>query len=145
MSIHPPFDDAIATRYVETVQDCFDNQAFQFLNFADGYQVSKNGVYRFRDGSNPFISLIERAEGFRTVLGCGNHSFLSKVGPIRQLLAVPGWLQVIHGRNLRNRVRGAPVSREELVPHFSICPACLRYFTGRPSQIAQDSRATEKR
>src|SRR5690242_1987923 len=26
-------DDALATRYVETIQSCFDNQAFQFLNF----------------------------------------------------------------------------------------------------------------
>src|ERR1051326_2080248 len=121
-------DDALATRYVETVQSCFARSEFQFLNFTDGYQISRKGVYRYRDTSNPFISLIERVPGFRTVLGCGNHSFLAKAGPIRQLEAVPGWLQVIHGRNLLNRIAGTPVSGEELAADFSIYPGCLRYF-----------------
>jgi hypothetical protein len=117
-------DDAIATRYIETVQDHFCAQDFEFVNFANGYILSGTKAYSFRYASNPFISLIERTQDFQSVF-CGDHTLLSRRGPIRQIEEIPGWLQVVHHRNLRNKVRGTPVTTEEWTPYFSIYPACL--------------------
>jgi hypothetical protein len=123
-------DDAIATRYIETVQDHFCAQGFEFVNFANGYVLSGTQAYAFRYLSNPFISLIERTQDFQSVF-CGDHTLLSGRGPIRQIEETPGWLQVVHHRNLRNKVRGTPVTTEEWVPHFSIYPACLAMRVGQ--------------
>jgi len=118
-------DDAIATRYIETIQDQFESQNFEFVNFTNGYILDRQAVYACQQWSNPFISLIERGQDFRTALGCGNHLESSEMGPVRQVGSFPGWLQVVHSRNISNRIWGNRVAAEELAPHFSIYPACL--------------------
>jgi hypothetical protein len=131
-------DDAIATRYIETVQAGFCGQDFEFVNFKNGYVLSGANAYSLRYTSNPFISLIERTQGFQSVF-CGNHTLLSKRGPIRQIEETPGWLQVVHDRNLRNHVRGNPVATEDWIPYFSIHPACLSPAAGKDPNSTQSS------
>jgi len=116
-------DDAIATRYIEAVQDQFRDQDFEFVNFTDGFVLNGEAAYSLSYPSNPFISLIERTEGFQSVY-CGNHFLLANRGPIRQIARTPGWLQVVHDRNIRNRVRGKPVATGEWARYFSIYPDC---------------------
>jgi len=112
-------DDALATTYIETVQRCFNEQVFEFVNLPDGYIWDGVRAYSYRNVSNPFISLIERAEGCQTVLSF-NHSRVSGAGPIRQVGDTPGWLAVVHGDNVRNSVRGKPVLDAEWKKHFAI-------------------------
>jgi len=118
-------DDAIATRYTETVQAQFESQDFEFVNFTNGYIVQQQTVYACQHWSNPFISLIERGPDFRTALGCGNHLDSAELGPVRQVASFPGWLQVVHSRNVSNRVWGSMVAAEELAAYFSIYPDCM--------------------
>ncbi len=118
-------DDAICRTFVETVQNCFAAQNFEFLNFPHGYIWKDGQLYRGQHWTNSFISLIERAQNVSTVYN-GNHMRLKELGPIRQIGNGPGWLQVIHRHNLANHVWGAPRPIEELFADFGIAPESLR-------------------
>ena len=98
-------DDAVGARFVETLQNHFAGQQFEFVNFARGFVLDhRTGkLYEKRDESNPFISLIERAENFKTVW-CAAHPELASLGKLRQIETDPMWLQVVHGRNAINSV-----------------------------------------
>jgi hypothetical protein len=117
-------DDALATGFVETVQSRFEAQSFEFLNVRKGFIFSNNTVYRWEEAANPFISLVEKVDAFQTVL-CGAHASLGRLGYIQQIIDQPGWLQVVHGRNIANTVRGPRAEASEWSPFFSIYPACL--------------------
>jgi len=135
-------DDGLATRFIETVQGRFEEQAFEFINLPHGFVFSGRNVYSWSHPANPFISLIERSANFQTVL-CGCHADLLKLGPVQQVEETPGWLQVVHGQNLANGVKGVPVKADEWSRYFSIYPACLSdrpVETGRaPFQLAPGS------
>jgi hypothetical protein len=110
-------DDAIALNFIEIIQNNFRYQDFEFLNFPNGYVLAKQKLYSRTYLSNPFISLVESihpetVDGFKTIY-CGNHYDLSSVGTIKQIQAMPTWLQVIHENNVTNRVRGIrePINR----------------------------------
>jgi len=98
-------DDALSMNYVESIQNLFCGQKFEFINFTNGYVLNKenNRLYSKKDDSNPFISLIETMEDFKTVW-CGSHHELSSQGNMRQVETHPMWLQVVHGRNVLNNV-----------------------------------------
>lgn len=100
-------DDGICKDYVQMVQNRFDRQKLQFLNFTNGYVWNHNSceIYLDEQPSNPFISLIKEVGEIKTVW-CGSHSELHKVGPVSEITTKPAWLQVVHGRNVSNQVSG---------------------------------------
>jgi hypothetical protein len=110
-------DDALSLRFVEIVQRHFARQGREFLNFSNGYVFNRGNLYRTRIRSNSFITLIERKVDFSTVL-CKPHKNVAQVGPICEIENYPGWLQVIHARNLRNELRGRLVSRSKVMKYF---------------------------
>ncbi|MDO9454970.1 glycosyltransferase [Nocardioides sp.] len=107
-------DDAVAKNYLAAIQDEFDSQDFLYVNFARGLQVVRGGaVYQLDYASNPFVSLIEkRSEGDVpfTIFGFGQHNHVRRMGPLREVVADPMWIQVIHGSNIGNEVRGRRIS-----------------------------------
>ena len=115
-------DDAIAIRFIETVQAAAERRQsdFEFLNVTRGVQMRDGRFYLRRDPANPFLSLIERRTGARTVW-MDQHQRLGQHGPIRQVaMDGPGWLQLVHGGNLANTVRGVRVAAEKVAPSFRI-------------------------
>jgi hypothetical protein len=98
-------DDALHRTYIERIQSEVKGEAFEFINASNGYVLDyeRNRLYRKRDLSNPFVSLIEPFRDFKTVW-CGPHPKLSTFGPIRQIETEPLWLQVVHGKNISNNV-----------------------------------------
>ena len=106
---------------MESVQGCFSGQPFEFVNFTNGYIWCEGPVWSARHGSNPFISLVEDATNYSTVY-CGNHMELDEQGPVVQIEQPPGWLQVVHGRNLANRAWGTPEPEVDLGAMFGIKP-----------------------
>jgi hypothetical protein len=112
-------DDAISRTFVETIQQNFRGQEYEFLNFTNGL-IWKDGEIRSgRHSSNAFISLVENAENYTTVY-CGNHMELDQRGPIAQIAKPAAWLQVVHSRNLSNQVWGTPESGMDLTGAFGI-------------------------
>lgn len=115
-------DDAIATRFVADIQSRFDRQESMYINLLCGLQVERTGeIYRYDEPSNPFLSYVERREDAvlpRTVFydlrhgqSRGHADMLSVVGP-------PRWMQIIHGVNLANSVRGLRVRPETYEADF---------------------------
>ncbi|HUA62143.1 MAG TPA: glycosyltransferase [Verrucomicrobiae bacterium] len=114
-------DDGICRTFVENIQARFTGQNLEFLNFTHGYILANGQAYTGRHMTNAFISLVENADRPRTVYS-GNHMRLHEQGPIRQIETPPGWLQVIHSRNLVNEAWGKPASFEDLYSYFDIQP-----------------------
>jgi hypothetical protein len=109
-------DDAIHDRFIAEVQQAFVPVDAGFVNFPLGFQYRGGCLFLYLSRSNPFISLMERRspdDGAPLTVYCGPHERLRAVAPVRQLLAPPRWMQVIHGGNLANEVRGLrwPVGR----------------------------------
>jgi hypothetical protein len=117
-------DDAVSKTFVETIQNRFNGQEFEFLNFTTGYIWRQGKLYAGRHTSNAFISLVERTANYSTVY-CGNHMELHRVGPITQISEPAGWIQVVHDRNLLNCVWGQPHDVEEIYQTFGVSAETL--------------------
>ncbi len=117
-------DDAISTDYIATIQNNFLQQEFEFINFSYGYVLHGHKLYRFKYLQNPFVSLVEKVNelsstGFKTVF-CADHTQLDSQGKVKQIKGKPGWMQLIHGKNHNNRVRGIRVSITKLNHNFAV-------------------------
>lgn len=101
-------DDVICKDYIEMIQNCFDKQKLQFINFTNGYAWNYNSweIYSKKMRPGHFISLIERVDNFRTVRTGEGFPELYKVGPIREIETKPTWIQGVHRWNIANRPGG---------------------------------------
>ena len=118
-------DDGLCIDFIQQVQDNFKSQDLEFISFNTGHVLHINGkLYLFRYLNNPFISLIEKIkvrnpEGFITA-SCAPHTELSKMGPMKSINSSFSWLQVVHSKNLSNKIRGIRISKKNINDHFSI-------------------------
>jgi hypothetical protein len=99
-------DDAIHVDFVSRLQAGQTFQRAEVLNFPCGVILSEGRAYRWRDQSNAFISLLEPFDGFTTVLSIHRHVYAHESYPVRQVADAPMWLQLVHGNNVSNRIRG---------------------------------------
>lgn len=106
-------DDALAADFVERLQASITApvSAPVFLNFPVGFNYRDRAIYLDNDYSNAFVSCFEPSLNFGTVWA-RQHHLVAQAGAVRQLDQKPMWLQVIHGRNVSNRVRGKRVAKE---------------------------------
>jgi Putative rhamnosyl transferase len=99
-------DDSLSKNFVELVQNNYQEQEFEFVNFPFGYMLRDDGLFLREFLSSPFISLIEKADNILTCKAI-NHNDLfilyNRGVPVRQLIADPIWLQIVHSTNLLNR------------------------------------------
>jgi len=112
-------DDGLSDRYIEIVQKKFKPiQKNQILNFVNGYifEERKNVVRHFPyvgTGANPFISLIEPVtDKLIKTVHYEHHTTMIKYTKPEQIKTDgnnPMWLQILHGKNLRNIPRGRPM------------------------------------
>jgi hypothetical protein len=103
-------DDALGTRFVEKLHDALsekENREPECVNFTLGYvwHRSKSKLYLANSSSNQFISFFERVDNFKTVY-CIEHTRLSELSPVREVINAPLWLQVIHQKNAHTGVYG---------------------------------------
>lgn len=129
-------DDAIHKDYVQMVQDQFEDQSLEAINFLYGWQYYKGKLIFCKLASNPFISLIEKFEedSFRTAFVRG-HGMLSQVCPVRNIenQNKPAWMQVIHQDNRVNRRKpGLRFPSAEIKNGFEFC--------GRQDFISKDNK-----
>jgi hypothetical protein len=108
-------DDALNRRFIETVQSVTRPGVCEFINPTYGLIVANGRLYRKRDYSNPFITLSEPAADCRTVW-IDQHQRLARHGRVRQFGLDDAWIQVVHGGNLINNVRGLRISPTEVSP-----------------------------
>jgi hypothetical protein len=106
-------DDAIHRNFFEVLINQVIVGKSEFLNPTQGLVIAGDRFYRKRDYSSPFISLSEPVAGFKTVL-VGQHHLLHRYGPIRQFALPNAWLQIVHGGNVANQVRGVRVQAKSV-------------------------------
>ena len=102
-------DDALAVGFVERLQRSAPQAGRTAIYLAHGLIKSEPHLYLRRDRINAFASVAEDSTSPST---CWSdwHTLLGKSMPTLELYEEPGWLQVVHGRNVSNRVRGRLVS-----------------------------------
>ncbi|WP_299441300.1 glycosyltransferase [uncultured Rhodospira sp.] len=101
-------DDGLSTCHVERLHSAVEGVhpercAFNFLN---GYILNKNRLYFQRHPKNAFFSLLEPMNETMCTANSIKHMELHKHVPIRQIGGRGGWLQVVHGENVSNKIRG---------------------------------------
>lgn len=124
-------DDAIANDLLQRIR----LQAEQLpdgtiINFRDGIALSQGRLYAATDTSNPFTSLVEQAEGAQTIWAAP-HTELASRFAIRQVLDEPSWLQVVHGENVTNRIKGRRLADKDVMARFTLSPKVAIRSTGR--------------
>lgn len=108
-------DDALNRRFIETVQSQARPGVREFINPACGLILADRRLYRYRDYSSPFITFSEPLADCLTVL-IDQHPLLARHGPVRQFSLPDAWVQVVHGGNLVNGVRGVLISPTKVLP-----------------------------
>lgn len=102
-------DDGLAVDFLARVRAAVDFSDRRALYVVNGLVRDAVGVYLRRDPENAFCSVAEPWSEPRT---CWDdwHIMLGRSMPVVALGGDPGWLQVVHGENVSNRVRGRLVS-----------------------------------
>lgn len=97
-----------------------------FFDLPAGYvlDAASGELRRSCRPSNQFLSLLEpRAGGeIRTARRIGHH-LAAELAPVHAVTDEPMWLEVVHGRNQANRLRGDAAGEVDLAALFGISPA----------------------
>lgn len=113
-------DDAVAKTYLEQVRKeaelSSDNT---IINFSNGVAICDGRAYSAVDESNPFASMVEPVGNFETIWAAP-HTELARRYNVRQLDTAPTWLQVVHGENVTNRIKGSRLDDQSVVRSFSL-------------------------
>lgn len=146
-------DDAVARTFIERIQHEARSAGEVdrlVVDFPVGLQVDRTGsVYADHLQSNHFVSLVERRVAARPVTVFADaHPKLRRHAPIRRVMTEPMWLEVVHGSNVSNSVRGLQTDPSVIAKHFDIH---LTYRTDisprelRHSQYLQAARLLRQR
>jgi hypothetical protein len=123
-------DDGLAVDFVERLQRVQRTHDHEAVYFVSGLIKNGNRLYRRRDKRNAFCSVLESWEQPRT---CWSewHNLLGQTMPVVELGGAPGWLQVVHGTNVSNRVHG---QLADAAPFTTLFPELLDDITA-PGQF----------
>jgi hypothetical protein len=102
-------DDGLAVDFVDRLQNAETGHPRAAVYLTTGLISSQDGLYLRRDRHNAFCSVRESSVDPVT---CWSdwHNLLGRSMPVVELGGAPAWLQVVHGANVSNRVRGTLVS-----------------------------------
>jgi len=116
-------DDALARDYMERTASAALGRVPAprvGIVITNGYIRSATSAYRISHPCNAFASWLERVDqpgGPLTAMGI-SHIDAADFGPLVQVPGPGGWLQVVHGGNVSNKVRGIRVGPEGLASRF---------------------------
>ncbi|MBC7402297.1 MAG: hypothetical protein H7279_03855 [Microbacteriaceae bacterium] len=147
-------DDGLAADFVDRVQRVAPRDRQSAIYLTNGLIISGPDLYLRRDRTNAFCSV---AEPWAHAGTCWVdwHVSLGQNMPVIEAAGPPAWLQVVHGNNVSNRVRGTLTSP---LPHREIFAGLLddaavpsgrrllkERFAGVPLRSAKEaSRAVAK-
>ncbi|MGX1163219.1 putative rhamnosyltransferase [Arthrobacter sp. SLBN-100] len=102
-------DDALATDFVERLQKIPTGSSRTAVYFVNGLILSGDALYANRDSTNAFCSVRETWDSPVTCWADW-HTRLGKSMPVLEIDGPAGWLQVVHGTNVSNRVHGTRIA-----------------------------------
>lgn len=100
-------DDAIATSFLTRVREADWHPRGGALSFANGLVLREDRLRLFRYPENPFVVVADDSAtpNFMTCWS-DSHNRLARHMDVAVINGDPAWLQVIHQRNVSNRIRG---------------------------------------
>jgi hypothetical protein len=124
-------DDGLAVDFAERLQQKAATPLGRTaLYFSRGLILAGKALYLRTDRRNAFCSVVESWEEPATCWADW-HNLLGKSMPVMEIPGPPAWLQVVHGGNVSNRVRGRMVSSLVHAQHFPVIPAGTGYPSDR--------------
>jgi len=129
-------DDCIHEDYINVVQSYFDSQNHLAIDLIDGYtlQTGKNIRLGFQKHLyNPFISLIEMKDDFKSVWFRSRHGSWKHEKNIIRVKDKRLWLGVIHAKNKVNQFEGYGRVDAEIIYKFHISETKLEEIVNRIS------------
>ncbi|WP_405372079.1 MULTISPECIES: glycosyltransferase [unclassified Microbacterium] len=102
-------DDALADDFAARVQALARQHGRSAIYLSNGLIARGDELYGRRDDHNAFCSVAESWEAPGTAWRDW-HTLLGRHYPVVTDRGAPGWLQVVHGGNVSNRVRGLRTS-----------------------------------
>lgn len=141
-------DDGIAIDFVHRLQETPRTSTRNAIYIADGLIKAGKCIYLQVDKKNAFCSV---REGWSSPVGCwvDFHEHLGQHMPVIVLRGEPAWLQVVHGSNVSNRVRGGMVSVAQYQGLFPrvLCdvaePSMIDFLhdllVGRPTRLLKET------
>lgn len=141
-------DDGLATDYVRRVRSLAPTATPSAIYLTRGLVLHAERVYLRRDRDNAFAAVVDDIAS-PDYLSCwvGVHDQLESLMPAARESGAPAWLQVVHGRNVSNRVAGQLVSPSEHAARFSgliddlpalTLPDRAKDAARRPARLARD-------
>jgi hypothetical protein len=109
-------DDALARDFVERLHAEVraapaERAAF---NFTRGFVVCHGRVYALTHTSNAFVSLLEQRDAQASTVMAHRHMSIGSAATVRQIGGPGGWIQMVHGGNVSNKIRGRRVAPQVL-------------------------------
>ncbi len=117
-------DDVIHRDYLKTVREFFPQEPL-LVRFPKGYTLWENkdlAADYDNYGWGSFVNMIEKVKGLPKTAGFTEHGKIDqKFGAPVEYVDKKFWIQIIHGRNLGNRMMGkATVPMENIKKEFSL-------------------------
>lgn len=124
-------DDGLALDFAERLQmQATIPTGRTAIYFSRGLILNGKDLYSRVDRRNAFCSVVESWEEPVTCWADW-HNLLGKSMPVREVAGSPAWLQVVHGGNVSNRVRGRMVSSVFHLKSFPVIPPDTAYPSDR--------------
>jgi len=104
-------DDALACDFVERLHAAVaeappEPGGERIYNFANGYIRAGDALFRIRHLSNPFFSLLAPWQDLPRSAFSVHHMAVATTPGTVQIGGAPAWMQIVHGGNVSNKVRG---------------------------------------
>lgn len=96
-------DDIIHKDFIKTIQNLYNPIENLVIDLRKGYQLileDKTEIRKFYDSYNPFISVVEAASNYDTVLSKEHSDW--KQSPLKTNKSKSLWIQMIHDQNQAN-------------------------------------------
>lgn len=116
-------DDCIHEDYINVVQSYFNKQNHLAIDLIDGYTIQTGKKIRLgfqKHLYNPFISLIEKKDDFKTVWFRSRHGSWKYEKNIIRVKDRRLWLGIIHSKNKVNQFEGYGRVDAEIINKFHI-------------------------
>lgn len=142
-------DDALAADFTARVQHlAWLATHATALYLAHGLIASEGRLYRRSDSVNAFCSVVAPWADPQTCWADW-HNLLGRKMPVRVEEGPPAWLQVVHGRNVSNRVHGALTSPSrytglfpglfDAMPEPNVVARTRDAVLGRPGRLVREA------
>lgn len=118
-------DDSLHKDYINVIQSYFNNQDHFAIDLVDGYTLQTGEKTRFglkKQLYNPFISLIEKKENFKSVWFRNRHGSWKHEKNILRVSNKRLWLCVVHNSNKVNLFTGYNNTNPIIINDFNISP-----------------------